>query len=105
LRWENPPEGAKSLQGYTIGTKEHIPPTGFMGFHRNLKNLQKIEKGGDCLRNREIERQGRKRSCSPRGKSTGEVAGAQSGTMAAGGGSSPAGERESPGAESNGCWR
>jgi hypothetical protein len=44
LRWENPPEGAKSLQGYTIGTKGHIPPTGFIGFHRNLKNLQKVEK-------------------------------------------------------------
>jgi hypothetical protein len=49
LRWENPPEGAKSLQGYTIGTKEHIPPTGFMGFHRNLKNLQKVEKGVETV--------------------------------------------------------
>jgi hypothetical protein len=44
LRSENPPEGARILQGYTIGTKEHIPPTGFIGFHRNLKNLQKVEK-------------------------------------------------------------
>jgi hypothetical protein len=29
MRSENPPEGAKNLQGYTIGTIEHIPPTGF----------------------------------------------------------------------------
>jgi hypothetical protein len=41
MGWKNPPEGAKDLQGYVIGTMEHIPPTGFMGFHRNLKNLQK----------------------------------------------------------------
>jgi hypothetical protein len=41
LRRENPPEGARILQGYTIGTKEHIVPTGFIGFHRNLKNLQR----------------------------------------------------------------
>jgi hypothetical protein len=53
LRWENPPEGAKSLQGYTIGTKEHIPPTGFIGFHRNLKNLQKVEKGVDTVKETE----------------------------------------------------
>jgi hypothetical protein len=45
LRSENPPEGARILQGYTIGTKEHIVPTGFIGFHRNLKNLQRVEKG------------------------------------------------------------
>jgi hypothetical protein len=44
LRWENPPEGAKNLQGYTIGIIECIPPTGFTRFHRNLKNLQKVEK-------------------------------------------------------------
>jgi hypothetical protein len=45
LGWKNPPEGAKDLQGYVIGTKEHIPLTGFMGFHRNLKNLQRGGKG------------------------------------------------------------
>ena len=45
MRSENPPEGARILQGYTIGTKEHIVPTGFIGFHRNLKNVQRVEKG------------------------------------------------------------
>jgi hypothetical protein len=45
LRSENPPEGARILQGYIIRTKEHIVPTGFIGFHRNLKNLQRVEKG------------------------------------------------------------
>jgi hypothetical protein len=34
LRSENPSEGAKNLQGYTIGTIEHIPPTVFTRFHR-----------------------------------------------------------------------
>jgi hypothetical protein len=37
LRWENPPEGAKNLQGYTMGTIEHIPPFGFIGFDKSLK--------------------------------------------------------------------
>jgi hypothetical protein len=45
LRWECPPEGAKSKQGYTIEIMQCISPTGFMGFHRNLKDLQKGEKG------------------------------------------------------------
>ena len=49
MRSENPPEGAKNLQGYTIGTIEHISPTGYMGFHRYLKDLQKGEKGGAPL--------------------------------------------------------
>jgi hypothetical protein len=48
LRWENPPEGAKSLQGYTKGTIEYIPPTGFTRFHRNLKKITRGEKGGYC---------------------------------------------------------
>jgi hypothetical protein len=41
LRSENPPEGAKNLQGYTMGTIEHIPPIGFIGFDKNLKNFTK----------------------------------------------------------------
>jgi hypothetical protein len=101
LRWKNPPEGAKSLQGYTIGTKEHIPPTGFIGFHRNLKNLQKVERVQTQL-SRELRGRGELRGvfCSPRREEEGdEVAGAQSGTVAAGGGSSPENrqeQRESP---------
>jgi hypothetical protein len=69
LRWENPPEGARNLQGYTMGTIEHIPPFGFIGFDRNLKNRQR---GGMevlyCLRQRteRERRQGRKGGCSPR---------------------------------------
>jgi hypothetical protein len=43
LRWENPPEGARNLQGYTMGTIEHIPPFGFIGFDKNLKNGQGVE--------------------------------------------------------------
>jgi hypothetical protein len=42
LRSENPPEGAKNLQGYTMGTIEHIPPFGFIGFDKNLKNGQGV---------------------------------------------------------------
>jgi hypothetical protein len=30
LRSENPPEGAKNLQGYIMGTIEHIPRLGFI---------------------------------------------------------------------------
>jgi hypothetical protein len=30
MRSENPLEGAKNLQGYIMGTIEHIPPTGFI---------------------------------------------------------------------------
>jgi hypothetical protein len=34
LRWENPPEGARNLQGYSMATKEHIAPHGFTRIHR-----------------------------------------------------------------------
>jgi hypothetical protein len=37
LRWENPPEGARNLQGCSRHTEEHIPQLGFTGFHKNLK--------------------------------------------------------------------
>jgi hypothetical protein len=53
LGWKNPPEGAKDLQGYVIGTKEDIPPTGFIGFHRILKDLQK----GGSLPKRQRDRE------------------------------------------------
>jgi hypothetical protein len=54
LRWENPPEGAKSLQGYIIGTIEYIPPTGFTRFHRILSDAQGVEKGSSGASNREL---------------------------------------------------
>jgi hypothetical protein len=41
LRWECPPEGAKSLQGYTTETIEHKSPIGFTGFLRDWKDWQK----------------------------------------------------------------
>jgi hypothetical protein len=34
LWWENPPEGAKNLQGYSIHTETHIPQQGFTRFLR-----------------------------------------------------------------------
>jgi hypothetical protein len=34
LRSENPPEGARNLQGHSKATKEHIAQLGFTGFHR-----------------------------------------------------------------------
>ena len=43
MRSENPPEGAKNLQGYTIGTIEHIPPTGFTRFDKKLRDGQGVE--------------------------------------------------------------
>jgi hypothetical protein len=40
LRYKNPPEGARNLQGYSMGTIEHIPPHGCTRFHR-IWNLGK----------------------------------------------------------------
>jgi hypothetical protein len=34
LRSENPPEGARNLQGHSMATKEHIAQLGFTRFHR-----------------------------------------------------------------------
>jgi hypothetical protein len=39
LRSENPPEGARILQGYKMGIIEHIPPLGFTGFDKNSKGF------------------------------------------------------------------
>jgi hypothetical protein len=41
LRWENPPEGARNLQGYLRDTWEHIPPLGFTRIDRKLNCAQK----------------------------------------------------------------
>jgi hypothetical protein len=70
LRWEYPPEGAKSLQGYTIETFELIPLIGFTWIDKNSKGFGIGAKGG-ALPKRQKERQGRKQSCSPRGKKRG----------------------------------
>jgi hypothetical protein len=43
MRSENPPEGAKNLQGYTLGTIEHISPTGFTRFDKKLRDGQGVE--------------------------------------------------------------
>jgi hypothetical protein len=45
LRWECPPEGAKSLQGYIKGIMQCIPPTGFTKFHKDLNFSQRRENG------------------------------------------------------------
>jgi hypothetical protein len=37
LGCETLPKGARNLQGYSMGTLEHIPPFGFTGFDRNLE--------------------------------------------------------------------
>jgi hypothetical protein len=46
LRWENPPEGARNLQGYSRHTEEHIWPLGFARIDRKLNWEQKVEIGG-----------------------------------------------------------
>jgi hypothetical protein len=98
LRWECPPEGAKDLQGYVIGTKEGISPTGFIGFHRVLKDLQKRGKGAALVAWTERKRD-REEKLTERGKDEGdEVAGGWSRTVAAGALRSPV---ESPERERN----
>jgi hypothetical protein len=106
LRYESPPEGARNLQECLRHTKEHKWPQGCTGFHRDLNFFcTKERKGGStasqhCLRTGE---KGRGESCSPRGKSTGEVAGAQRGRWPpveiAGGGEIAAGQRAAGGWE------
>ena len=46
MRWECPPEGAKSKQGYTIETLEHKPPIGFTGIHQISRNVKRCTKRG-----------------------------------------------------------
>jgi hypothetical protein len=43
LRWENPPEGAKNLQGYSIHTETHKPQQGFTRFQEIWSVAQKGE--------------------------------------------------------------
>jgi len=56
LRWECPPEGAKNRQGYTLEILELISPTGFIGFHRNWKDLQRGGKGANSTQGTEREK-------------------------------------------------
>jgi hypothetical protein len=61
LRWENPPEGAKNLQGYSIHTETHIPQQGFTRFLRIWSFAQKREMGASAHQNRgrgELRRDG-----------------------------------------------
>jgi hypothetical protein len=96
LRWENPPEGAKNLQGYTMGTIEHIPPTGFIGFDKIWSFCTKGRSGSLC--SPEQRESGEQREWSAHRGREGEgpkVAGAPSEMVAAGGRRTPEGEKES----------
>jgi hypothetical protein len=102
MRSENPPEGAKNLQGYTMGTIEHIPPTGFIGFDKNLKNLEVMQKGEDKGASAHQNREGGEQGCSPRGRGRAQahdrrstvVAGGRRGEVAGGCWESPETEAE-----------
>jgi hypothetical protein len=95
LRSENPPEGARILQGFIMETIEHIPPLGFTGFDKNLKDGH----GWWRLSKRQTDREaGEKTRLLTEGEEEHQVAGAQEDggrrwLEIAGGG----GERESPG--------
>jgi hypothetical protein len=90
LRWETPPEGARNLQGCSIQTETHIPQHGCTRFHR-IWNLGKRGGNGSlCSPEQRGRRTEGEMGCSPRREEEGhEVAGAQSETVAAGGGRSP----------------
>jgi hypothetical protein len=54
LRWENPPEGARNLQGCSIHTETHIPQHGCTRFHRIWNFWAKgVEMGASAHQNRE----------------------------------------------------
>jgi hypothetical protein len=73
LRSENPPEGARILQGYIMGTKEHIPPTGFTGIDKDSRKIELMHMG---RKNEPLlteprgrgELRGKRGACSPRGR-------------------------------------
>ena len=76
LSSENPPEGARNLQGYSMGTIEHIPPHGCTRFHR-IWNLGKRGGNGSlCSPEQRGRRTEGEMGCSPRREGEGhEVAG------------------------------
>jgi hypothetical protein len=77
LRWENPPEGARILQGYIMRTIEHIPRLGFTWFDKNLKDGQGVETGSLTASDteRERDRGGRGEPAHREGEDEGQVAG------------------------------
>jgi hypothetical protein len=54
LRRENPLEGARILQGYIMGTKEHIPPTGFTGIYKDSRKNHKRWKKVNTITDRKL---------------------------------------------------
>jgi hypothetical protein len=64
LRWENPPKGAKNLQGYSIHTETHIPQQGFTRFHRISQDFgsdaQGVAQSKETERKREMQRGGKR---------------------------------------------
>ena len=79
MGWKNPPEGAKDLQGYVIGTKKHISPVGSMGFHRFEFAQEGGEFGGTEALKTESREKGGRGELLTEGKSAVEVAGVQQG--------------------------
>jgi hypothetical protein len=95
LRYENPPEGAKGLQGYTIETLELIPPIGFTGIHRFGRDVKRGGEEANSTQGTEREKNRGGVFCSPReGRRGGKVAGAPSEMMAAGGDRRRGGNRQ-----------
>jgi hypothetical protein len=93
LRVETLPKGARNLQGYSMGTLEHIPPFGFTGFDRNLIWAQKGWRG--VLKagiDREKKRERESRGCSPEREGEKHVVAVES--VAAGEGRTPSMGRE-----------
>ena len=86
------------MQGYMIGIMQCIPPIGFAIFHKDLNFAQKGREIEASLPFR--QRTGEERGCSPRGKSKGEVAGAQRGRWPPVAGDRRRGKSESPETES-----
>jgi hypothetical protein len=100
LRWEYPPEGAKSQQGYTIETLELIPPIGFTEIHRFGRGVRRG--GEEVLKQRTERERDRRKICSPRERS-------EPRHTIAGAGRSPVGEiagdrEETPETESSERW-
>jgi hypothetical protein len=88
LRSENPPEGARILQGYIMGTIEHIPSLGFTGFDKNSKGGQgwRLEcQGAFQTESRGDRGKERGKDCSPRGKRRAQAHDCRSRVVAGGG--------------------
>jgi hypothetical protein len=78
LRWECPPEGAKSLQGYIKGIMQCIPPTGFTKFHKDLNFSQRRENGASLpssQRNKRVKGEERGEQLTERGRGQAQAQG------------------------------